>query len=391
VFIGLKEKLNKNVKEIKLTYSRKINLNCFFIFDLLRKIRFFHYRFHYPYINLHYKKSKVSISNRDQIDKNKFERLVTSITKSKTFEGDGLWNEITKKYQREVIVHLKNKDYSKIESILANPLSNDLMFGFDNLAKSLRSILRIETITECSLTADNFLALAEYLGVINYQSPESLVSPKKKFIDLNPILDQIIYKVFGKSISFPNFYMGEIGVYSKFGIASLRVPSSIYQAIQVSNIGNKICEIGPGLGRTAYFSKLLGAKKYTLVDIPLSSLTQGYFLMRSLPEIKYSCSGESDIEEGIEFRTPDQYFKGKGTYDVVLNVDSLTELDILTARKYLTEIIKRSKYFLSINHEQNDFTIRNLAKEFKELSLISSSRSWIRQGYIEELYKVDIQ
>ena len=272
--------------------------------------------------------------------------------------------------------------------MLSDPLSNDLMYGFDNLSKSLQSRFRIETISEIDLTADHFLALAEYTGNVNYQSPESLVYWQKKKINLSAIIDEMVRKIFGRSIYFPNLYIGERGLNTNFGIASLRVPSAIYQAIQAVKMGANICEIGPGLGRTAYFANLLGAKKYTLVDLPISCLSSGYFLINSLPGVQFSFSGEDDIEEGIEFRDPNIFFEGSSKYDLILNVDSLTEIGIDLARKYLKEVIKRANYFFSINHEGNEFTVRKLAEEFNELKLLSRSRSWIRPGYVEEIFAV---
>ena len=73
---------------------------------------------------------------------------------------------------------------------------------------------------------------------------------------------------------------------------------------------------------------------------------------------------------------------------MILNVDSLTEIGKDDAIRYFKEIKKKAKYFLSINHEYNLFTISELAFEFPEFKLISRSRSWIRPGYIEELYQI---
>ena len=272
--------------------------------------------------------------------------------------------------------------------MLADPLSNDLMYGFDNLAKSLQSKLRLETRSENAMTADHFLALAEFLGVAKYQGPEGLVSPKKQTININPLIDCIIEKVFQRDISFPNLYPGEAGIITSFGIASLRVPAAIYQANQVVKLGKNICEIGPGLGRTAYFANLLGARKYTLVDIPITSLCQGYFLLNSLPNVDFSVSSESDIDQGIQLRLPPEFLNSSEKYDVVLNCDSLTEIGIDPARQYMNKIISSAKFFFSINHEGNEFSIRELAAEFSELNLISRSRSWVRPGYVEELYEI---
>lgn len=387
----------KNMYKNKIIFSLKkilLKLRLFYLFDFLRKSRFFYYRFHHPYLKVTYKKGKVIKTKHENINTNFFlKRLSLSVRERIYYEPTAEWkgnfnNQTSNRNGTNIVDLLNNKDFSNIQKMLSDPLSNDLMYGFDNLCKSLHNKLRIETLYETRLTADYFIALAEYLGVINYQSPESLTSWKKKNINLNLLIERIISKVFKRNIIFPNLYKGEKGLDTKFGIASLRVPSSIYQAIKVTKLGTNICEIGPGLGRTAYFAKLLGAKKYTLVDLPICSLSQGYFLINSLPNSSFSFSGDDEIEEGIEFRVPDDFFGNSTNYDVILNVDSITEIGINLAKKYLKEIVKKTNYFLSINHECKEYTVRNLSKEFKELKLISSSRSWIRPGYIEELYEI---
>lgn len=363
-------------------------LKIYFLIDFLRKIRFFRFRFHHPYLKVGYKSGQVVVEARDKSREVEFIRLARAIKASIDYTPTSQWNEIFGNYHSEVIGHLQNENFIQLEKMLADPLSNNLMYGFDNLCKSLQSSLRLETRTETAMTADHFLALAEFLGVTNYRGPEALVSPKKKFVDVDPLIDSIIRKVFQREISLPNLYPGETGIITPFGLASLRVPAAIYQANQVVKLGANICEIGPGLGRTAYFANLIGVKKYTLVDIPITSLCQGYFLLNSLPNVEFSVCGESDIDQGIQLRLPAEFLNSTEKYDVVLNCDSLTEIGIDPAREYMEKIIASAKFFLSINHEGNEFTVRELAAEFGELNLISRNRSWVRTGYVEELYEI---
>ena len=155
------------------------------------------------------------------------------------------------------------------------------------------------------------------------------------------------------------------------------------------DFGLKVCEIGPGLGRTAYFSKLLGVTKYTLVDMPIPSLCSAYFLGCSLPNEIFVFNGESEKNEKvIKFQQPEAFLNDNELYDVILNADSLTEMGIDVARNYLKSFITKTEWFLSINHEANEFTVRELAAEFTEYKLVSRSRSWVRSGYVEELYKI---
>ena len=363
-------------------------LKIYFLIDFLRQIRFFRFRFHHPYIKVGYNPGQVVVEARDELREIEFIRLARAVKASADYTPTSQWKEYFGDYHSEVVEHLHNENFIQLESMLSDPRSNNLMYGFDNLCESLQSSLRLETRTESAMTADHFLALAEFLGVTNYLGPEGLVSPKKKFVDVNPLIEGIIRKVFQREISLPNLYPGETGIVTPFGIASLRVPAAIYQANQVVKLGTNICEIGPGLGRTAYFANLIGVKKYTLVDIPIASLCQGYFLLNSLPNVEFSVCGESDIDRGIQLRLPAEFLNSSEKYDVVLNCDSLTEIGIDPAREYIKKIIASAKFFLSINHEGNEFTIRELAAEFGELKLISRNRSWVRSGYVEELYEI---
>jgi hypothetical protein len=367
----------------KLLKSLKIS----FIVEFLRRFRFFHFRLHHPYLSLQYQTAKSN--GLSLVESKDLERLVDSISDEIEIIPSGQWDDIFNAYQSEALNYIKIKDYLSLENMLINPLTNDLMYGFDNLSKSLRSPFRLETITENLIAADHFVALAEYLGVINYISPEGLSNPIKRKTDIEAIINKIITKIFNtQTFSFPSPYRGEKGISTQFGIASLRVPSAIYQALRISKYGDNICEIGPGLGRTAYFATLLGIKKYTLVDIPASSLVQGYFLLASQAETKFIFNGENESDSGLHFKTPRTFLSSVERYDLVLNVDSLTEMGIDAARNYLKEITTRAKYFLSINHEENEFCMRELSTEFPQLQLVQRSRSWIRPGYVEELYKI---
>lgn len=364
-----------------------IKLNILFIIEFAMRFRFFHFRRHHPYLNIQYQTARSS--GQTSVESEDLARLVQSISKEIEMVPTAQWGEINGAYHSDVMTHIKNKDYVAIDKMLANPLTNNLMYGFDNLSKSLQSLFRLETTSEGTVAADHFVALAEYVGVIKYISPESLVHPKKRIINLKPVVDKTIEQVFQRpDFSLPNPFKGEKGISTAFGVASLRVPSAIYQALKISRYGDNICEIGPGLGRTAYFAALLGVKKYTLVDIPVSSLVQGYFLLASQSNYKLIFNGEKELDHGFHFKTPSAFLGAEERYNLVLNVDSLTEIGVDAARGYLKEITNRAEYFLSINHEENEFCMRELAAEFPNLKLVERSRSWIRLGYVEELYKI---
>jgi hypothetical protein len=72
-------------------------------------------------------------------------------------------------------------------------------------------------------------------------------------------------------------------------------------------------------------------------------------------------------------------------YDLVLNADSLTELDPETASAYCEAFRDRANIFLSINHEVNPFTVHKLYAPIAKPA-VSRTPYWMRAGYVEEIF-----
>lgn len=70
--------------------------------------------------------------------------------------------------------------------------------------------------------------------------------------------------------------------------------------------------------------------------------------------------------------------------DIVLNADSLTEMDKEVAQAYADYVAANATVFLSINHEANQHRVRDL--KFEGMVCVSRSPHWMRTGYVEELY-----
>lgn len=71
----------------------------------------------------------------------------------------------------------------------------------------------------------------------------------------------------------------------------------------------------------------------------------------------------------------------------MLNVDSLPEVGRATAERYIERIAARTSMFLSINHEANDFTVRELLEENDDVVSYDRFPYWMRRGYAEELVR----
>jgi putative sugar O-methyltransferase len=146
-----------------------------------------------------------------------------------------------------------------------------------------------------------------------------------------------------------------------------------------------VLEIGAGLGRTAYFAQQFGLRDYTIIDLPMTNVAQGYFLGRTLGQETVSLYLED--RPGVRILPPSAFLEATDRYDLVVNVDSLTEMAPDTARAYCRAIKARAGTFLSINHEHNRFTVGDLCAE---LGMVADSRTpyWLRRGYVDEVFSM---
>src|SRR5205823_4579304 len=172
---------------------------------------------------------------------------------------------------------------------------------------------------------------------------------------------KLIDRSLGFKVPVPNPFPEEYGLISERGIISYRVPQALYQAWRISRLvrdikNPRVLEIGGGLGRTAYYARQFGIRDYTIVDIPVSSLAQGYFLGRVLGGDGVALFGEPLSGDRVKLMPPALFLDGTESYDLVINVDSLTEIGRAAAEQYWAAIRARSGVFLSINHEANEFT-----------------------------------
>jgi hypothetical protein len=306
----------------------------------------------------------------------------------------GQWAEIYSERHGDIHDALVGGHRSRIEEILRDPNSSDLMYGFDNMAKSLlRGGKRIEEAHAPALTLDALISVAEAVGARPVANPERYRRRVER-TGVAEIIEQIEHAT-GIDLQFPNFFPQEYGLESPKGIISYRAAQAIWQAWRISQLvrglaSPKVLEIGGGLGRTAYYARLFGIHDYTIVDIPISSLAQGYFLGCALGPEAVCLHGEPvpDSSRGrIRLMTPAYFLPGSQRYDLVVNVDSLTEIGKVAADEYLTAIGEHADRFLSVNHEENEITVSGLMKAGHGSLPASRSPCWTRRGYVDEVFQ----
>ena len=302
--------------------------------------------------------------------------------------GDSMWTEINRLAEPLHRLLLEG-DAAAVVEALDNPQTTNLFQGFDNpvvaphgFTAPDRNLLSIEIGP--GAPARIYLALkrlAEAVGAVNLANPETSTGTALAPDDYLARIEERI----GAALEFPNFYPGEEGIVTTRGIVSYRPLQAIYQAWRLRQLGARsVLEIGAGLGRTAFYAHRLGIERYTIVDIPLSSVAQAHFLGRALSPDSVGLIGEEDCP--IRLRGPRFIESADERFDVVLNVDSLSEMDPAVAAGYIDFARRSAASVLSINREWDGAP---RAADLLEPATTSRHLYWMREGYVEELAELD--
>ncbi len=298
-----------------------------------------------------------------------------------------------------IIISEKNREMH--DAILAgdtipffdDPANANFFYGFDNMyadfTKSARESAEMQSVMVAHL-ADKIETLAEAVGAKRIWNPEggSLYPYKQKpeHLSLEDMLSDISERI-GIEIDFPNPFPDEFGIASSRGVISDRAIHAIYQAWRIkqlaSQYGERIVEIGAGLGRTAYYAFRMGLTSYTIIDLPFTNLSQANFLGKAISPEAISLYREVSNAEAIRI-LPISEADQLGDFDVLVNVDSLTEMGAATAAAYMERFLIHGKAFWSVNHEANYNTVTGMPMLAGKS--IGRFPYWLRAGYVEEIF-----
>ena len=280
-----------------------------------------------------------------------------------------LWREID---QRRAPIHaaLLADGNDDLRRIFANPDASELFNGIDYLRRNI-----LETTPDPAL----FIA-GSTLG--NKSLKEHLeAAARRAFAQLPKSLQDA-------PPPFPNPFPNEIGLQTSTGLASYRAIQAVYAAslLQSALSGREnrsIIEIGPGMGRTAYYARHLGMTDYTTVDLPLGIVAQACFLGAVLgPEKLWMPGDEVPAEGRIRLLVAGQ--KPDKVYGVAFNADSMTEMSLPAAMDYMAWLRRHSERFVSINRSDNLFTVGDVARKWFRTA---NRRPYpIEVGYTEEIF-----
>jgi hypothetical protein len=287
---------------------------------------------------------------------------------------------------------LMNGEQAVVAKLLRHPETNLLLYGFENVhAESATNHYHGWQQQYADRCKDVVVRLAEALGVLHVENPEASDPDNNITIDADRLVRHI-EGVLGTTLPIVPAQSGFTGLGVSDGLVNERVAHGAYCAHRILRLlsdedDQRVLEIGAGLGYVAYTAYRLGVHDYTIVDLPMTSVAQAYFLGRMLGEDKILLEGEAvaDPHQRIKIYSPGYLHESHEQFALVLNVDSLPELGREIAADYAHKIFEISDTLLSINHERNQYTVNELfdPRQFS----IDRRPFWLRNGYVEELVR----
>jgi hypothetical protein len=247
------------------------------------------------------------------------------------------------------------------------------------------------------LAVDALLNLAEALGVrptlsIEHQGLEAF--RRQLNVDV-PLLFQEVEAVLQFDLGFPRLacaYGYRVG--EKIASSDL-----FYHAYTVHRLrqlgGGVVAEIGGGYGCLGLLLARGGFARTTIFDLTWVGAIQAYFLLMTLPPSDVALYGENHsacvrISPHWEFHE-----LAHRSVDLVVNANSLPEMAMTERIDYLRSIARVTRRaFFSINQESGIMVLNNdpqspvgrLAAKVGGLHEMSRHRSWMRQGFVEEVF-----
>lgn len=323
-------------------------------------------------------------------DKSLIIRLIKAFNETKSLplgDADSFWLDSIAGMQKREFETISRGDVAEVAALFRDPQKTQLFVGFDDVMAENPYTPHISDSGfqdwSRQWAYDSLVGVAEAVGTVRIEAVEARLI---RDLDVEEILSGLD-EAFGFRITFPNINAGEIGLVTSRGIASFRAIQSLFQAWKIATLltehaESRVVEIGGGLGRTCYYARQFGIPHYTIVDLPLTSASQAYFLGRMLGDDQVALHGEEG-DAAVRLVAPSVFLSGTDHYDLAVNVDSFPEMSGNTIAEYWNRVKHTAPALLSINHEGNLHTVHYFIKT-TEGATSTRNRYWIRRGYVEE-------
>lgn len=320
-------------------------------------------------------------------------------------DASGIWRELFYTYQPQLAEILEVGDARELAGLLASMFQEQVVWGMTGdhgiRYHGTRMGLRILSLK----TLDTLVSLAESLGVVSVESPgqgQAGLAFDGGIAELMAKVDRVL----GFHLDFPNVG-APYGLMVNGRLITPDTPEQIYVALRLdqarvnhlprhSENAIEIVEVGGGYGGMCYW--FLRAHphiaRYTLIDLPIMNVLQGYFLAQALGHEKVSFFGKDPALLQI---LPDSALKDVNTpFDIFVNKESMPEMPHATVTSYLEwGRANCGGVFFSYNQETKaewpvigvrQGVVSEQIEQVGGFDRVRRDHSWVHRGYVEEIY-----
>ncbi len=330
--------------------------------------------------------------------------------KLQTKDTSQLWETILRERYGKLVSVLESGNPKTLAVTLSSMFLESFVYGLfaGDLVK--HSYSKIGKKIWSMKYQDNLLALAEYLGVVRTESPQQGKSAEA----LKEGVDQLVAKIessVNTSMNFPDVG-APYGIKGNGSLITMEHPEHFYVALRIHQAvqlyldgqsGNNlnIMEIGGGFGSLAHWIHKQGRipiNTYTIIDLPIVNVIQGYFLSQAFDPSQVRLYAENPEGKPIFQVFPTQAVDSWDTkIDVLINENSMPEMTNEIVENYLRFARKNVEgIFFSCNHEAyapiygtHQVLVPEIAARVSGLTRVSRNASWVRTGYVEETYEIN--
>ena len=321
-------------------------------------------------------------------------------------ERSDIWTIITAE-QGGFAALLRRGDAHELAAYLCNVSRHDASAGITQGDREYERLLADSSYRRfvALLIKDKLVSLAEAVGALAVENPEQGVFGANMRRSPAELVERISARL-GIDVAPPDIDGGLLKVDTGRGLVGERDANAIYTAHLLRQTvrdlpAARICEIGGGSGRVAYWSHRFGLTHYTIVDLPHVNVVQGYYALKSLPADEVWLYGEDPpaADDRVLRIVPAHAVSelAPARFDLVLNQDSFPEMSEATVLEYLDWIAGCCDgSLMSINQESKPPYARDLVHV--SVPELTSARGgfeltyrfpyWLRGGYVVELYRI---
>lgn len=382
-------------------------------YDLLKYLKHYLWVFNLkkvPTLKIIYNKAK-EVSQEDVV---LCERLIAAYRKAtaerSTPENNTslIWSEGLKRYSGKLMTVVERGNAHELALLLSRMFREDFVYGLASGSLVEHSKSRIGSKIWSLKYQDNVVSLAEYLGLVRAESTQQGLRAYGLKDGITAVVSQI-EACLGISIGFPDIG-SPYGVKANSSLITMEHPEHLYVALRISQAardhlnvtaGNELnlLEIGAGFGGLAYWLlklKDLKIRTYTIIDLPLINVLQGYFLSQAFTVRQVKLYGEIDQSSACISILPNVAFEPaiKQDIDVLVNENSMPEMSEEIVSAYISFAKKRLRgIFFSYNHEAYSIVhgkpqvwVPEVVAQVGGFKRLGRNASWVRSGYVEEIY-----